>query len=126
MKLAIERPHEQYGSALFVKPSAIIETTSKTDDNNIEILTVELSGVIVTSVYKPPGSPFVYSDQLENPKKKPRLIIGDFNSHSTQWGYKETDKDGEAVEEWIDTKQLNLIHNPQNLNRSTAAAGNVV
>ena len=113
MKLAIERPHEQYGSAVFVKPSAVIETTSKSDDNNIEILEVELSGVTVTSVYKPPGSPFAQNSLLDYPNKKPRVIIGDFNSHSMQWGYKETNQDGEAVEEWADKQQLNLIHDPK-------------
>ena len=81
-----------------------------TDENNIEILTVELSGVVVTSVYKPPGIPFNFKNPLTNPQNKKQIIIGDFNSHNTLWGYKETNTDGEALEEWMDANQLSLIH----------------
>ncbi|KAJ4928334.1 hypothetical protein JOQ06_016126, partial [Pogonophryne albipinna] len=44
---------------------------------------------------------------------KPQIVIGDFNSHSTQWGYPEMNNDGEAVEDWMDTNQLSLIHDPK-------------
>ena len=113
MKLAVERPHEQYGSAMFVKPNTVIEATNKSDESNIEILSIELSGITVYSIYKPPGSPFNFKEPLENPHNKPWVIIGDFNSHSTQWGYDETNEDGEAVEEWVDQLQLSLIHDPK-------------
>ena len=43
MKLAIERPHQQYRSSLFVKLRALVVAISKNDDSNIENLTVELS-----------------------------------------------------------------------------------
>ena len=38
-------------------------------------------------------------------------MIGDFNSHSTTWGYTNTDDNGEAVEQWADLCNLTLIHN---------------
>ena len=110
MVLATERPHQQYGSAIFVKENSVIEVTSVSEDDNIEVLTVELSSVVVTSVYKPPAVNFKFLYSVPQVHNKPQIIIGDFNSHSTQWGYKETNKDGEAVEEWMDTNQLSLIH----------------
>ena len=45
MDSAIERPHSQYGSAIFVTPGTIVNTTSLTDINNIEILRVDLNGM---------------------------------------------------------------------------------
>ena len=110
MVLAVERPHRQYGSAIFVKTGSVIEATSKSEELNIEVLTVELSSVVITSVYKPPAEDFSFPYHVPQVQHKPQIIIGDFNSHSTQWGYMETDKDGEAVEEWMDANQLSLIH----------------
>ena len=105
-----ERPHQQYGSAIFVKASSVIEATSVSEDDNIKVLTVELNSVVVTSVYKPPAVNFNFPYSVPQVHNKPQIINGDFNSHSTQWGYKETNKDGEAVEERLDTNQLSLIH----------------
>jgi hypothetical protein len=113
MKLVAERPHRQYGSAIYVKTDSVIEATSIKEANNIEVLTVELSNVVVSSIYKPPAVDFKFPDNIPRVQGKPQIIIGDFNSHSTQWGYRETNKDGEAVEEWMDTNQLSLIHNPK-------------
>ena len=65
---------------------------------------------MITSVYKPPAEDFSFTDPVTQVQSKPQIIIGDFNSHSTQWGYMETNKDGEAVEEWMDANQLSLTH----------------
>ena len=42
MKLAIERPHDKYGSAIFVENDVTIDKTSMTESDNMEILTVNL------------------------------------------------------------------------------------
>ena len=110
MVIVTERPHRQYGSAIFVNANPVIEATSVSDDDNIEILTVELSNVVITSVYKPPTTNFKFPQAVPRIHNKPQIIIGDFNSHSTIWGYRDTNKDGEAVEEWIDINQLRLVH----------------
>lgn len=47
MKLAIERPHKKYGSTIFVRDNLKILSTSHTETNNIEILTVELTNCTV-------------------------------------------------------------------------------
>ena len=62
--LAIERPHSQYGSAIFVTSGTIVNATSLTDINKIEILRVYLNGISVTSVYKPPGERFSFHQPL--------------------------------------------------------------
>ena len=39
--------------------------------------------------------------------------MGDFDSHNTIWGYDETSENGKAVENWMDIKNLELIHDPK-------------
>ena len=49
----------------------------------------------------------------------PHIVIGDFNSHSTSWGYDTPDNHGKAVEQWADSCGLTLIHDarlPKSLN----------
>ncbi|KAE9522120.1 hypothetical protein AGLY_017464, partial [Aphis glycines] len=41
---------------------------------------------------------------------KPNIVIGDYNSHSSSWAYKETNDDGEAVEIWAQGEDMVLIH----------------
>merc|ERR1719239_1002338 len=41
------------------------------------------------------------------------LVIGDFNSHSTSWGYQENDNRGNEVEDWQLDNNLILINDPE-------------
>ena len=73
------------------------------------MITVEPPGVVVHSLYKPPPEPFLIPPLRQ--RIKPHIVIGDFNSYSTLWGYSITDSDGEAVEKWAYSNRLSLIHN---------------
>ena len=70
MVLAAERPHRQYGSAIFVKIGSVIEATSISEERNIEVLTVELSRIVITSVYKPPAEYFSFTDPVPTSTKQ--------------------------------------------------------
>ena len=94
-----------------------MNTTSLTDINNIEILRVDINGISVTSVYKPPGERFSFHQPLT------AVIIGDFNSHSSTWGYATTNTDGELVEDWAENQRLSLVHDPKLPALSTAVDG---
>ena len=111
--LTIERPHAQYGSAIFVTSGIIVNATSLTEVNNIEILRVDLGGISVTSVYKPPGERFSFHQPPTSVGDQHHVIIGDFNSHSSTWGYATTNTDGELVEDWTENQRLTLIHDPK-------------
>uniref|UniRef100_A0A8D8LNY5 Endonuclease/exonuclease/phosphatase domain-containing protein n=1 Tax=Cacopsylla melanoneura TaxID=428564 RepID=A0A8D8LNY5_9HEMI len=87
MNLILERSHEKYGSAIFSKPDLLIISTDLTSENNIEILTVELSKCTVTSVYKPPGESYSFKEPCNFRKKTTKIVIGDFNCHHVAWGY---------------------------------------
>ena len=43
------------------------------------------------------------------------IAVGDFNSHSPSWGYRNLNGKGEEVEDWIVTNRLVLINRPDDL-----------
>lgn len=90
MKLVLERPHKQYGSAIFCSPDLIVKSTALTSENNIEILTVEFQSCTVTSVYKPPNADYNFIEPDNFNSQNVKIIMGDFNCHSILWGYNNT------------------------------------
>ena len=60
MSLVAEIPHEQYGSAIFVRNNCICDSTSTPNTNNVEIIQAQLNKLTVTSVYKPPNEQFSF------------------------------------------------------------------
>ena len=90
MMLVAERPHNKHGSSVFVRDGLKVSSISVCEEENVEFITVELPGVVVHSLYKPPPVPFLLPPLGQ--RIKPHIIIGDFNSHNTLWGYTTTEK----------------------------------
>ncbi|XP_071483046.1 uncharacterized protein [Diadema antillarum] len=109
MKLVAERPHDKYGSAIFVKTGTHVRSTAVYAENNIEVITLILDDVSVTSAYKPPMQVFQLPPGLVGQHRN-EILIGDFNCHSSRWGYQDTDENGELLEDWMDLNNLHLIH----------------
>ncbi|KAL4104978.1 hypothetical protein QTP88_020253 [Uroleucon formosanum] len=110
MRLAAIRSHKKYGSAIFTKPSIDIISSEMTEVDDIEIITIDLGKCTVKSVYKPPNSPFKFHKPKNFAAPNVRIFLGDFNCHSTSWGYSETNDDGHALEAWAVSEELSLIH----------------
>ncbi|KAL4092417.1 hypothetical protein QTP88_026918 [Uroleucon formosanum] len=68
-----------------------------TEENDIEILTIEMDKCTVTSIYKPPNAQFTFKKPPNFDAQKINFVIGDFNNHHTSWGYEETDENGHGV-----------------------------
>ena len=53
----------------------------------------------------------------DNPPKSdpphPSIILGDFNSHHSEWGYKTNNTSGNEVSQWASQSDLTLIYNPK-------------
>ncbi|CAH1258394.1 Hypp2004 [Branchiostoma lanceolatum] len=111
MTLIVERPHDQYGSAILARDGLNADKFSLSDMNNIEVLSIDLLGIRVSSVCKPPAETFSLPKEATDGKLN--IVIGDFNSHSTTWGYRQTNDDGDLVENWADANQMSLIHDPK-------------
>ena len=90
MSLVAEIPHEEYGSAIFVRNNCICDTTSTSNTNNVEIIQAHLNKLTVTGVYKPPHEQFSFESNLASTQMN--VVIGDFNSHGVEWGYRSTDE----------------------------------
>ena len=108
MSLVVERPHNKYGSAILIRNDLKMKKIYERVQGIVEIIAIVMSGVVVHSVYKPPN------DLFELPslghRNLPHIVIEDYNSHSTTWGYANTNNEGEAVEQWEDSCDFTLIH----------------
>ena len=113
MELIIERPHDQYGSAIFARPGVNIASASLSERNDIELLTIRTAQYSVTSVYKPPNAKFRFEEPDNFSYQGTNFVIGDFNCQNTAWGYKDTDENGEDLESWAEANDLQLIHDPK-------------
>ena len=109
MTLIVERRHTKYGSAILIRSDLKEKGVSVWEQDNMELISFEMHEVVVHSVYKPPNEKFILPAlghvNLHN------IVIRDFNSHITTWGYSNTDDNGEAVEQLADSCNLTLIHN---------------
>ena len=124
MTCIAELPHDKYGSAIFVKERTTVKSIHTDEQNNIETLSVNLRSIVITSVYKPPATPFKLPPLLQPHKNK--IVIVDFNSHIIRWGCNSTNEDGNAVEQWSDSNQLSLVHDakhPPSFNSARWKAG---
>ena len=111
MNLVAEIALEQYGSAFFIRDSCTCDSTCTSSTDNIEIIQATLNGVSVHSYYKPPNQAFDFRSSTIDTHLQ--VLIGDFNSHSTEWGYRSTNDDGTLLERWCDVNSLTLIHDPK-------------
>jgi len=102
------------GVLTLVRNSLPSVETGRSGESDTECITVELilkdRHLTVCNLYSPPNKmiqlPLLSHDQNN------WITVGDFNSHSPSWGYKDLNAKGEEVEDWIITNQTVLINKP--------------
>lgn len=62
MELIIEIPHEEYVSAIYIRPGLNISSAVLTELNKVENLTIRTSNFSVTSPSKHPAEDFVFNE----------------------------------------------------------------
>ena len=92
-----------------MKDKAAVMKTNIIKSGEIEVLQIETKHLIVISIYKPPAVTFTLPPALIT-NEKTTMIVGDFNSHSVEWGYDVDDEDGEAVVSWAINNNLDLLY----------------
>ena len=86
-----------------------VDTGGQAEITGVDV-TVNKRQIRVYNLYCPPDRQLSL-DRLDVTQED-CLIVGDFNSHSHSWGYKEIDPRGEEVEEWQIEQQLHLLNSP--------------
>ena len=71
-------------STLFIRDPCTCDSTSTSITDNIEPIPAIVNSVTVNSYYKPPSHPFDFRSNTSDTTFQ--LIIGYFNSYSTEWG----------------------------------------
>ena len=97
MTCIVKLSHDQYRSAIFVKEGTTMESIHTHDQSNIKTLFVDFGSIVITSVYKPPVTPFKLPPLFQ--LQKNRIVNGGFNSHSIQWGYNSTNEGVNAIKQ---------------------------
>lgn len=70
--------------------------------NNVKIVTIDNRNITVSSIYKPLGVDFEFYEPAHFQKNEAKIVIGDFNSQSIYWGYRETNENIVRVEDWTE------------------------
>ena len=102
------------GTLTLVKNTIAATEILKSSEDNTEIIGIKavLKDITLTvyNTYSPSNKPL----QLHgvNPPQENFLIVGDLNSHSPSWGYKDLDQKGEDLEDWMTENFLVLINKP--------------
>ena len=110
-----DRESTTKGETLTLLKNTIAATEiHKSSEDNTEIIGIKavLKDIPLTvyNTYSPSNKPL----QLHgvNPPQENFLIVGDLNSHSPSWGYKDLDQKGEDLEDWMTENSLVLINKP--------------
>lgn len=77
-------------------------------EGNDYAVVVRIDNLIIFNDYKPPSCN--WSATVLPPCQHPVIYIGDFNSHSTEWGYSIVNEDGESLSDWAAINRLKLIY----------------
>ena len=105
----IRENHEQYGTIIYAKnPELISIVDSSRTDNNIHTSVINIDGLSIANIYKPPHTTWPDPPILELPH--PAVVAGDFNSHHEEWGYQSSDAAGEQIVQWASTADMQLVH----------------
>ena len=103
------------GGVLTLVRNCLPSVETHRSNSNAETETIIVSVILpdkvltVLNIYSP-------SNRISLPTLEPDqdnfLALGDFNSHSPSWGYRNLDAKGEEVEQWMTENQLVLINKP--------------
>ena len=74
----------------------------------------------IHNIYKPPATS--WSTQALPILQHPSVYVGDFNSHHTQWKYRDNDDNGEALVDWAEENNMYLVFDAKDKDSFYSAA----
>lgn len=102
-----------------------IATYARNDIDNVKLvdtcifenthkIVVSVGEVHVVNIYKPPAIP--WCNEILQAYPHPSIYAGDFNSHHSNWRYRETDNNGEHLLGWAEQHNLHLVFDAKERN----------
>src|SRR6218665_3989275 len=107
-------PDAKYGRATYIR-STISDAAPIASDQFHDV--VQVGDFMIANVYKPPSAGWL--SHLPPSLQHPAIYVGVFNSHHSDWVYRDMDDNGEQVAEWaaynvlrttFDAKQRGTFH----------------
>ena len=100
--------HPKCGTATYVREDLNARSVFvDSHQSNAYVTAIEVSGITVVNIYKPPGV------ELPTPAlpilPHTTVYTGDFNSQSTEWGYRVSDKAGDQLSQWANDNNFHLL-----------------
>ena len=78
---------------------------------DLEWTIVKIEGVNVMNIYKQPNTRI--QENSISCLEAPAMYVDDFNSHSVEWGYNATNRDGLDLENWASACNTRLVFDPK-------------
>ena len=100
--------HAKFGIATYIKDDLLPFTKILHSTNTIHV-GIKIHETTIINVYKPPSATF--APEVLPKFEKPSIVLGDFNSHHTLWGYPANDTDGLKVAVWMARDDYSLLYN---------------
>ena len=102
------------GVLILVKNSIVakefeLDTRQQAEIHGVEII-LDNKKITLFNLYCPDDKDL--SLQAMNLPTENCIVVGDFNSHSTSWGYNESNRRGDEVEDWQIENNILLINDP--------------
>ncbi|GFR86486.1 RNA-directed DNA polymerase from mobile element jockey-like [Elysia marginata] len=104
--------HDNFSIATYARePVQVIDLGGNTEINETQRSCIKIADTEVHNIYKPPilnrDSPPVQV------VKHSETVMGDFNSHHTEWGYQDDKKAGNDVSQWAGQSNATFLYNPK-------------
>lgn len=99
--------HNKHGLGTYIYQKKFFGNIERVAGNN-NATGVRIESLTIFNVYKPPSRN--WSTTMLPICQHFVINIGDFNSHSTEWGYPTENEDSEALSKWTALNHLKLIY----------------
>lgn len=107
-KLLAAINHPRYGIATYIHNEVHgAEVVSCSIIEDVSVITINVFGLFITNVYKPPAISWPDNVLLTYPH--PAVYCGDFNSHHSLWRYAIDDENGESLCQWAENNRLHIL-----------------
>lgn len=104
--MVIAHHHDKFGLATYVK-NDLLPLVQILPSTSSFYIAIKINDITINNVYKPPSAEF--DDALFPSFEKSSVVIDDFNSHNTLWGYDDNDRDGIKLFNTTQTIQVHSI-----------------